>query len=120
MKFSINPVNGNQEANFSAKLISMSETTLSNSNNKNYKIATIEFKDINNETQRISAFIYEGNYKYGMTIGESYLATASQVNDSVIVRLSHLVSNANRPNADMFGFEAVAETITTTEEIPAF
>ena len=52
-----------------------------------------------------------------MTICESYLATASQVNDGVIVRLSHLVSSGNRPNADMFGFEAVAETVTTTEEV---
>ena len=116
MKFSINPVNGNQEANFSAKLISMSEATLVNSNNKNYKIATIEFKDINNESQRTTSFIYEGNYKYGMTLGESYLATASQVNDGVIVRLSHLVSSGNRASADMFGFEAVAEVASRTEE----
>ena len=120
MNFSINPTTGNQEANFSAKLLSISEKTLVNSNDKNYKIATIEFKDINNETQRTSAFIYEGNYKYGMTIGESYLATASQVSDGVIVRLSHLVSNGNRPNADMFGFEAVATEITAAAESEVF
>lgn len=111
MKFQINEQTGTQEASFNGKLISISDKVLQNSNGKNYKVATVEFKDVNNETQRSTALVYEGNYSKGMEINESYLCTATVTDQGVIVRMSHLTGSGDRPTADMFGFNTVAESI---------
>jgi hypothetical protein len=108
MKFSINEVTGVQQATFSAKLLSISDVTKTNANGKNYKIATIEFNDVNEEKQRATAICYEGNYSKGMENGKSYLATASQTDSGAIIQLSHL-QNADAPTASMFGFEGAVE-----------
>jgi hypothetical protein len=106
MNFQTNQQTGAQEANFTAKLISMSEKVLTNVNQKNYKVGTIEFKDINEETQRTSCFIFEGNFKHGMVIGESYLTTATLTDQGVICRVSHLTGTPEKATANMFGFES--------------
>ena len=46
MEFQINSTTGAQEASFGAKLLSISEKTLVNSNGKDYKVGSIEFKNI--------------------------------------------------------------------------
>ena len=111
---SINPKTNKEQlqAQFSAKLLSISEREFSNSNDKNYKVATIEFADVNSEIQRTSCLIYEGNYKHGMTIGQSYLATATKTDQGPIIQLSHLQGTADRPTADMFGeFTGAEESV---------
>lgn len=108
MEFQINPTTNAQEATFGAKLLSISDKTLENSNGKNYKIATVEFKNINDEVCRTSAFVYEGNYNYGMEVGQTYLTTATKADKGVIVRVSHLIYGGQRATEDMFGFEEVA------------
>ena len=113
MKFikTINPKTNKEQlqAQFSGKLLSISDREFENTNGKNYKVATIEFADINGEIQRASCFIYEGNYKYGMEVGQSYLATATKTDQGPIIQLSHLQSAADRPTADMFGEFSEAE-----------
>jgi hypothetical protein len=108
MKFEINETTNNQEASFGAKLLSMSEKPLENTNGTIYRIANIEFEDINGKTQKSSAMVYEGNYNYGMEIGKTFLAKATLSGDSVYVTVSHLEYNGSRATVDMFGFEAEA------------
>jgi hypothetical protein len=108
MKFEINEVTNNQEASFGAKLLSMSEKPLENTNGTIYRIANIEFEDINGKTQKSSAMVYEGNYNYGMEIGKTFLAKATLSGDSVYLTVSHLEYNGTRATVDMFGFEAEA------------
>lgn len=109
MEFQINSTTGAQEASFGAKLLSISEKTLVNSNGKDYKVGSIEFKNINGETCRTSAFIYKGNYDYGMEIGETYLTRATAGDKGgVLINVSHLVYGGQRATEDMFGFEEIA------------
>ena len=91
-----------------AKLLSMSEKPLENANGTIYRIANIEFEDINGNTQKSSAMVYEGNYNYGMEIGKTFLAKATLSAGSVYVTVSHLEYNGTRATVDMFGFEVEA------------
>ena len=108
MKFEINETTNNQEASFGAKLLSISEKPLKNANGTIYKIANIEFEDINGKTQKSSAMVYEGNYNYGMEIGKTFLAKATLSSGSVYLTVSHLEYNGTRATVDMFGFETEA------------
>lgn len=110
MKKIKNDHTGVEEMQFGAKLISISEKTFQNSNNNNYKVVTIEFENAAGETVRTSAIIYEGNYNYGVEMGETYTAVATPMKDGgVIVKMSHLVYGGVRATADMFGFDVVDE-----------
>ena len=108
MKFEINETTNNQEASFGAKLLSMSEKPLENTNGTIYRIANIEFEDINGKTQKSSAMVYEGNYNYGMEIGKTFLAKATLSAGQVYLTVSHLEYNGTRATVDMFGFEVEA------------
>jgi hypothetical protein len=108
MKFEINETTNNQEASFGAKLLSMSEKPLENTNGTIYRIANIEFEDINGKTQKSSAMVYEGNYNYGMEIGKTFLAKATLSEGQVYLQVSHLEFNGSRATVDMFGFEVEA------------
>jgi hypothetical protein len=108
MKFEINETTNNQEASFGAKLLSMSEKPLENTNGTIYRIANIEFEDINGKTQKSSAMVYEGNYNYGMEIGKTFLAKATLSEGQVYLTVSHLEFNGTRATVDMFGFEVEA------------
>ena len=108
MKFEINETTNNQEASFGAKLLSMSQKPLENANGTIYRIANIEFEDINGKTQKSSAMVYEGNYNYGMEIGKTFLAKATLSDGQVYLQVSHLEYNGTRATVDMFGFEVEA------------
>lgn len=108
MKFEINETTNNQEASFGAKLLSISQKQLENSNGTLYRIANIEFEDINGNTQKSSAMVYEGNYNYGMEIGKTFLAKATLSGGQVYLQVSHLEFNGSRATVDMFGFEVEA------------
>ena len=110
MKKLTNPVTGQTEYQFTGKLLKeLSETTLQNSNGKNYKLATIEFVDVNGEIQVASAMIYQGNYSKGVTVGKEYTCTARKgANNEIYIQMTHLEANANRATIDMFAdFEKV-------------
>jgi hypothetical protein len=110
MKFEINETTNNQEASFGAKLLSISEKSLENSNGTYYRIANIEFEDINGKTQKSSAMVYEKNLAYGMEIGKTFLAKATLSSGNVYLTVSHLEFNGNRATVDMFGFEQSIST----------
>ena len=113
-EFKPNPVTGLQQAQFQAKLISApSEKTLQNSNGKSYKICTVEFENSKGVSVRRSASIYQGNYEKGnITVGKSYLTTATISGQNVYLQMSHL-ENATR--AELDDFAVVSSEVSAPE-----
>jgi flagellar hook protein FlgE len=107
MKTQINATTGQNEVVFSAKVLSISAKPLSNVNGTEYRPATIEFKDAAGKTQQTSCIVYEKNYQHGISVGNSYMATAAQTPKGVLITLSHL-TDAARPDESMFVFGSVA------------
>lgn len=94
---------GNMRLQFSAKLMSnLPETTLQNSNGKNYKVVNIEFTDVNGDTRQAGAAIYEGNYKHGVVKGETYLTTVTITEKANYIQMSHLTANAGSVETSAF------------------
>lgn len=114
-EFKTNPVTGLQQAQFQAKLISApSEKTLQNSNKKNFKVVTIEFENSKGEKVQRSASIYEGNYSKGISVGKTYLTTATISGQNVYLQMSHL-ENASRAELDDFAVASAEVTATELE-----
>ena len=116
--FKQNSVTGQLEANFNAKLISIGENFLTNTNGVKYKVGTIEFTNAQNKVVQKSARIYEKNLSYGMTVGQSYLCTVSKYQDAsgstqYDIKCSHL-QGAQRATSD--DFESVAVTSNALAE----
>lgn len=122
MKEVVNPVTGQIEYQFGAKMLTeLSQTTRENSNGKKFKVCTIEFADRHGEIQKVSAMVYEGNYNKGLKVGETYLATARKGdNGQAYIQMSHLPYTGNTATTDMFGFdEAVAEAPAIARKVSA-
>ena len=116
MKRVKNEHTGREEIQFGATLISISDKVLENSNKKKYKVATIEFENVDGKTVRSTALVYEGNYSKGLEIDQTYLAVATPMDDgAVIIQMSHLVYGGDIPTADMFGFDVVQEVDPVTQ-----
>ena len=116
--FKPNSVTGQLEANFNAKLISIGENFLTNTNGVKYKVGMVEFTNVKGELIQRSARIYEKNLSYGMPVGQSYLCTVSKYIDSAgatqyDIRCSHL-QGAQRATSD--DFEGVAVTSNALAE----
>ena len=116
--FKPNSVTGQLEANFNAKLISVGENFLTNTNGIKYKVGTIEFTNAQGALVQKSARIYEKNLSYGMPVGQSYLCTVSKYIDSAgatqyDIKCSHL-QGAQRATSD--DFEGVAVTSNALAE----
>ena len=116
--FKPNSVTGQLEANFNAKLISIGENFLSNSNGVKYKVGMVEFTNAKGELIQRSARIYEKNLSYGMPVGQSYLCTVSKYVDTTgatqyDIKCSHL-QGAQRATSD--DFEGVAVTSNALAE----
>ena len=119
--FKPNSVTGQLEANFNAKLISIGENFLTNTNGVKYKVGTIEFTNAQNKVVQKSARIYERNLSYGMPIGQSYLCTVSRYIDSAgatqyDIKCSHL-QGAQRATSDDFEGVAVASNALAEQAI---
>lgn len=114
-KFEINERTGNQETDFEGTLLSLGENVRENSNGTLYKIANIEFVDVNAELQKTTAMVYAGNYKYGMAEGKKYLCKATLSGDQVYITMSHLEFNTARPTVDMFGFSISTDALEVLE-----
>ena len=94
---------GNMRLQFSAKLISnLPETTLQNSNGKNYKVVNIEFTDVKGNVRQAGAAIYEGNYSHGVVKGETYLTTVTITEKANYIQMSHLTANAGSVETSAF------------------
>ena len=116
--FKPNSVTGQLEANFNAKLISIGENFLTNSNKVKYKVGMIEFTNAKGELIQRIARIYEKNLSYGMPVGQSYLCTVSKYVDTAgatqyDIKCSHL-QGAQRATAN--DFEGVAVTSNALAE----
>jgi len=99
-----NKVTGKVEWQFNASLLKISENTLQNSNGKNYKLADIEFADINGVVTKGTAMVYEGNYSKGLSIGSEYGCTARKGDDGKIyIQMSHFAFGGGYATEDMFG-----------------
>ena len=116
--FKPNSVTGQLEANFNAKLISIGENFLTNTNGVKYKVGTIEFTNAKGALVQKSARIYEKNLSYGMPVGQSYMCTVSKYQDAngatqYDIKCSHL-QGAQRATSD--DFEGVAVTSNALAE----
>jgi len=108
---------GNQQFTFAGKLLSLGTTELKNSNDKTYRIANIEFTDVNGEIQKASAAIYAKNLEHGVEAGKEYLTTATISGDQVYLQMSHLEASAGRAQVSMFLAEASVEVTTKVGEL---
>ena len=97
-----NEVSGESEFLFNATLLKIGENTLSNSNEKEYKIVTLKFDLPNGEEVERTAMCYESNYEHGIEVGIAYLCNLSfDEEGNPQIRMSHL-SNADRASANDF------------------
>ena len=97
-----NETSGESEFLFNATLLKIGEKTLSNSNEKKYKIVTLEFNLPNDEEVERTAMCFASNYEYGVEIGKAYLCNLSfDEEGDPQIRMSHL-SNADRASANDF------------------
>jgi len=140
--FKENPVTGNLETTFSAKLLSISdkEIQLQSENKAMARVCSVEFKDVNGEAQRSTALMYSSNFKYIKEAGEfqlnevdqswypqeapqHYLATAiddpSREGDNILITVSHLKSAGERATKSMFGFNRVNKSEVVEAEEPS-
>lgn len=111
MKATINSVTGKPEVKLAVKLLSISNNILENKNGKGYRPCTIETKDKNNNTQKVSGIMYESNFAHGVTIGSSYAAVASLTEQGVLITVSHL-EIASRPTEELFDFSIDTSNIS--------
>ena len=123
MKQIENDNKGNQRIQFFAKLLSISEKTLENVNKTEYKVCSVEFEDAAGNTQHSSGIMYMGNFEHGVKVGEKYLAVATLFEPteaypqgSVLIQVSHLLANADRPSLDMFLGALATEAATVGAE----
>ena len=116
--FKTNPVTNLPQAQFQAVLKSISEKTLQNSNQKNYKVVGVEFENASGSKQLASAAIYEGNYSKGIEVGKSYLTTVTISEGKAYLQMSHLESAA-LATAEDFAFDAAEVGITATQATAA-
>jgi len=117
MKFTTNEQTGHQQATFSSELLSISDTVMQNSNNKNFKVVGLKFKDSHGVIQKSTGIIYEGNYSKGVEVGRDYLTTATLVGKDVYLQMSHLESLDGRADASMFAFEAAEAEVKADKTV---
>lgn len=90
-----------------AKVVSLGDKLLANSNGTEYAVGTIEYKDDKGHLVQRSAICFQANLEKGITIGNEYLCnvtfTADRPNEPII-SISPLTS-AVRATAEDFGFD---------------
>lgn len=97
-----NEETGETEFLFNAKLLKIGKKEIENSNQKLFKVVTLQFSLPDGMEVERSAICYESNYQYGIEEGKDNLCNLSfdEVGDPQI-RMSHL-TNADRASADDF------------------
>lgn len=117
-KETVNKTTGKTEFLFNAKLLKIGEKVLENSNKKEFRIVTLEFKLPNGEEAERSGICYASNYDYGIETGKSYVCNLSfDEEGNPQLRMSHL-SNADRASKDDFsGLFQVSEQLIDDEVV---
>jgi hypothetical protein len=117
MKESINPVTGNREITFQAKLVSISPDVVGSTpnNNKDYRVGTISFVNAKEERVQRTALVFEANFVKGMEIGNEYQTRAiiQEGQASPLLVMSHLTAG-ERASFEDFG-TSVAEVTKNVE-----
>jgi len=113
---------GNPVFQGSVKLIApLSETTIPNSNGKNFKVATVQYVNNKGVLCQCGASIYEGNYGKGpLTVGEEYLANVTIAPNkagvqTAYMQMSHLVAGGGFADVSDFVDAGELVEITTKE-----
>jgi hypothetical protein len=108
MKKVFNETTGKYDVQFQGKLISVAsdENVMENINGTQYRPCTIQFKDAKGADRTASGIIYEKNFEKGMSVGTTYLCTASEGDErGAIISVSHLTQSARVEN-EAFDFSA--------------
>lgn len=106
----INDVTGQVNIRTSAKLLSLGSAVLTNTNGKQYQVATIELTTANAEVKQVTAIVHKGNIdraneQGGFKVGDSYLTVIAPGDErGPIVTLSHLQAG-ERLSVEDFSFE---------------
>jgi len=112
-----NKSTGATEFNFNAKLIEIGKKTLSNVNDKEYKIMTVQFDLPNGKEVERSALCYASNYENGMEVGKSYLCNLSfDSSGEPNIRMSHLTNAERATSNDFQGLFQVERQVIEVEE----
>ena len=112
-----NEITGGPEFLFNATLLKIGENTLTNSNDKEYKIVTLEFDLPSGEKVERTAMCYASNYEQGVEIGKVYLCNLSFDDDgNPQIRMSHL-SNADRASVEDFASLFEAAKLIVNEDL---
>jgi hypothetical protein len=98
-----NEVTNLKQANFNAELVSISNKSLKNKNDKEYYPCSIKFANSDGVEVTRRAMMNAGNFAYGVEIGKHYRSTVSiQEDGSPLITVSHL-TGADSATADDFG-----------------
>jgi hypothetical protein len=118
MKYQVNEETGNNEAIFSAELLSVSDKVL-NEKQTQYRVGTIRFEDDGGIKHTVTTVIYEKSYQRGMIVGETYQAVAQETEKGVFIHTSHL-TNSERATVDMFNFSEATVSQVKESEVSVF
>lgn len=120
MKKYVNEYTGEVNIQTEAEFISMSKEPMKNSNEKNYKVATVKIVTENGEEKQVSAIVHEGNYAHedaNFKPGNKYLANIAPGDErGSILSLSHLPANERVSDED-FDFSEVEEKVEQNEDL---
>ena len=104
------------EATFAAKLKSVGEQELENSNGTPYYVVTGEF-----DGQTFSAMMYAKNYEHGVEIGETYSCRAvfnpERSEDDVLITMSHLTSGNRLKTSDLGLTQEMIKSLNNDENV---
>ena len=122
MKQVVNSVTGVTETHFDCKIISIGEKVLQNTNDTEYVVSTVEFKNSKGETVQRSALLYvnaanAGNVSVGQTTNCRALPPRDGSNEVLLI-LDPINATA-RATADDFAFEVKNATTGTAAPIGA-
>jgi len=121
MKKIFNTVTNSVNYQVTAKLLTVSDNVLENIKGTEYRLCTIAFKDANGKEHRVTASIFENNFKYGMEVGREYLTTINPAKNEetgktdLYFSVSHLEGTPNRLTAEEISldFSEVPADVTT-------
>jgi hypothetical protein len=108
MEKRVNSTTGNTDLHFNATLVSISDTpTGETPNGKEYRVATISFKNAAGAKVQRSCLVFENNFKYGMEPGNEYQTRAifEKGRENPLLVMSHL-TGTSRASFDDFGVSA--------------
>lgn len=88
------------------ELISIASKPIPNALGTSYYPATVQYIDAQDNLVKTGCLVYESNYKYGMSVGTTYLGKIifAQGKPLPLLVLSHL-DRAGNATAETFGFD---------------